>query len=184
MVRADSMHAQFDGSEVSVPVIEIVERTFTLFESESSRLMATTSHFSGVTNLVRSALGSLLQLIACCVYREVGCTSPLDRIVQQLPFQLSDGDGSGALMRFLFESPEEQVRRFIGTVTDLRQLRGDLDAALAWWDNMRRATEELRQRSLKPNSRVSSLRNFLVLFECADEFVRSRGMLLRQWMCA
>jgi hypothetical protein len=108
----------------------------------------------------------------------------LDAIVQQLPFQLSDGDGSGALMRFLFESPEEQVRQFLGTVRDIGQLRADLGAALAWWDNMRRATEELRQRSLKPNSRVSNLRNFLVLFECADEFMRNRGKALTQWMCA
>jgi hypothetical protein len=58
-----------------------------------------------------------------------------------------------------------------------------MESALRWWGSMRRATEELKQRSLKPNSRVSNLRNFVVLFECADEFVRSRAESLRRWFC-
>jgi hypothetical protein len=183
LVRGDSMTAQYDGSEVSVPIVEIVERTFSLFETASGSLLETTSHFSTVMNMTRTALGNLLQIIACSVHCEVGGIEPLERVIPRLPFRLWRGNGSGALMRFLFESSDAKIGEFLERVEDREQVRADTESALRWWGSMQRATEELKQRSLKPNSRVSNLRNFVVLFECADEFVRSRAQSLMRWFC-
>jgi hypothetical protein len=183
LVRGDSMTAQYDGSEVSVPIVEIVERAFSLFETPSGCLFETTSHFSSIFNMARTALGNLLQIITCCVHGEAGGIEPLESVIPRLPFRLWRGNGSGALMRFLFESPEPKIGEFLERVEDRGQVRADIESALRWWGSMRRATEELKQRSLKPNSRVSNLRNFVVLFECADEFVRSRAESLMRWLC-
>jgi hypothetical protein len=182
LIRGDAIDAQLDGSGIAVSVADIIERTFTLFESESSSLFEPRARFDIVVGAVITALGNLIRLISCGVFVEIGCVDPLESVLSRLPFQSTLLNGSGAMMRFLCGSSEEQIRSFLGTVRSPGHLRADFEAALKWWEAMTGAIGELKQRSLKPNSRVSSLKNTLVLFECADELIRARAALLTQWL--
>jgi hypothetical protein len=183
LIRGDAMDAHFDASEIAVSVMDMIERTFSLFECDSALLFEPVGRFDAIVGTVWTALGNLFRLIACGVFLEVGAFEPLEAIIGRLPFQSARVNGAGAMMRFLCESSEEQIRAFSSALPEPARLEADARAALQWWDTMRRATCELKQRSLKPNSRVSSLKNTLVLFECADELLQSRAVHLIEWIC-
>ena len=176
LIRGDCMDTEIGSSSgVSVGVMEIIERTFNFFECESSKYMPSTSHFITVVNALQAGLQNLFRIITVSVHSEFNGEDPLPDVLSKIPFQKPQSHGAGTLMRFMFESPEDKLKDFIKTVDNRDQLRLDVKKALTWWSNMSRATQELKQRSLKPNSRVSNLRTILVLFECADELVRQRS---------
>jgi hypothetical protein len=183
LIRGDAMDAHLGAAEIAVSVMDIIERTFSLFECESALLFEPIGRFDTIVGTVLGALGNLIRLIACGVFMEVGAFEPLEAVVARLPFQSARVNGAGAMMRFLCESSEEQVRAFSAALDQPGRLEADVRAALLWWETMSRATGELKQRSLKPNSRVSNLKNTLVLFECADDLLRSRAAHLMQWIC-
>lgn len=176
LIRGDCLDAEIDSSSaVGVGVMEIIERTFNFFQCESSKYLQMSSSFATVVNALQTGLWNLLRLVSITVFLEYGSTDPLEDVLTRLPFRPPKSNGAGALMRFMFEASEDKLKEFIKGVDNRDQLRLDVKKALSWWSNMSRATQELKQRSLKPNSRVSNLKTILVLFECADELVRKRS---------
>jgi hypothetical protein len=177
LLRGDSIDAEVDGATgVNIGVLQVIERTFSLFPTESGKLCQGENSFGRIVRLLRIGLNHLFQLIACQVFCELGGSEPFGTFVERIPSAVvSRGPSSGGLMRFLLEATREQLDEFLGGVENKQQLRDDVRAALDWWAGLNRAVGELKQRSLKPNSRVSNLKNLLVMFECADELVRRRS---------
>ncbi|EAY13312.1 hypothetical protein TVAG_164210 [Trichomonas vaginalis G3] len=181
MVRADAMDAEVDSALAgSVGVTEIIERTFLFFPTKTPpppNLKEKINTFQNITKLINHALILLYRLIAADTYYEFAPQpniQELTSILAEEPFRNQTDVTTGTLMRFLLEASEDRITQFADSVEDYDQLLTDVKSAFNWWNSLNRATRELKQRSLKPNSRVSNLKNFLILFECADQFVQKR----------
>lgn len=187
MVRADAMDAEVDSVPGgSVGVTEIIERTFLFFPTKTpppQNLKVKINTFQNITNILNHALILLYRLIAADTYFEFA-TEPsiqeLSSIIETEPFKNQTNVTTGILMRFLLEASEDRIEQFVDSVENFEQLQKDVKSAYNWWNSLSRATKELKQRSLKPNSRVSNLKNFLILFECADQFVQKRMTAVRE----
>ncbi|OHT03576.1 hypothetical protein TRFO_29005 [Tritrichomonas foetus] len=177
MVRADAMDSNFDSSFGSVSITDLIERTFSLFPTETEVpeefCESHLGYFSPAAHIVSHVILSVMKLIICETYISVSKQPDLNEltvILDKLPFTSFKEHSTGILMRFLLESPDEKRKAFIQSVPR-KQLKKDVNNAISWWKSLNKATVELKQRSLKPNSRVSNLKNFLVMFECANHFV-------------
>lgn len=136
-------------------------------------LHSNSGYFKPTLHIFSDTILSLLRLIVCDTYMSAAKQPSLNELISilnQLPFHEFHDNSTGILMRFLLESSDEKRMAFIESVPR-KQLRKDINKAFSWWKSLNRATTELKQRSLKPNSRVSNLKNFLVMFECANQFV-------------
>lgn len=145
-------------------------------DSESSNShdnQSNTNCYKQTFDVISNILISLLKLIICDTYISISKQPALDEltsILQKMPFLEITDYSTGILMRFLLESSDEKRKAFVKSV-DRNQLKKDVNNAFSWWKSLNKATVELKQRSLMPNSRVSNLKKFLVMFECANHFV-------------
>lgn len=190
LIRADTMDAELNDMPVTsgVGVTDIIERIFSLFPSSTPFPPELhKSHLSGfltVAHMVNSALFMLMQVIILTTYLTAKKTIDIDElgeIYKKIPFRNFKSYSTGALMRFILESNDENLTLFIKDVPDKQALKDDVEKAFDWWNCLCRATRELKQRSLRPNSRVSNLINFLMLFECADQFIQKRRQSLAKY---
>lgn len=124
-------------------------------------------------HVISHMLFLLFRIIICDTYISISKKpdlAELKNILSKIPFQEFPEHSTGILMRFLLESSDEKRKAFVKSVPR-EQLKKDVYNAFNWWKSLNKATVELKQRSLMPNSRVSNLKNFLVMFECANHFV-------------
>ena len=177
LIRADIMDSDFNSSFSSVSITDLIERIFSLFPSEteiSSHLIEShIEYFAPTTHIISSMILLLINLIICDTYISIANEPNFDEllnILSQNPLKKINEYSTGVLMRFLLESSNEKRKEFIQSCSR-KKLKKDVENAVNWWKSLNRATVELKQRSLKPNSRVSNLKTFLVLFECANHFV-------------
>ena len=181
MVRADAMDVEIDSIPVGgVGVTDIIERTFMFFPTKTQppeKAKPKIGTFDAITRIISHSLANLFGVIIADTYYNIASsptTSELKEIIGRLGFLSFKSYSTGTLMRFLIEASEDLINDFVDNVEDYDQLKADVKAAFKWWNDLQRGTKELKQRSLKPNSRVSNLKNFLILFECADQFVQKR----------
>ncbi|KAH0790404.1 hypothetical protein GPJ56_005700 [Histomonas meleagridis] len=192
LIRAEIIDVNLSSqSNGSVGITDIIERTFSLFQikteiPEELEKNSKLGNFEITSGLIYSSIRALLHMIVCgtyLYYTKEPSVSELMDIINDAPFKSFKPLKTGTLMRFLLESSEETVCEFLDKwEIPRKQLKKDVLSAVKWWGNINRATEELKQRSLRPNSRVSNLKNFLVLFECANQFVEKRSAKVLKYL--
>ena len=180
MVRGDAMDAEVDSiPEGGVGVADIIERTFMLYPTKTKppeNAKPRISTFQTIVQIIANSLHSLYKIIIADTYYGIAPNPSIEELAQfmNLPFLSYTDYQTGTLMRFILEASEDRLEEFADNVEDFEQLQKDVRNAFNWWNGLQRGTKELKQRSLKPNSRVSNLKNFLILFDCANQFVQKR----------
>jgi len=183
LVRADAMDAEYSStpSNSGIGVTDIIERTLSLFPTTSkppaSACRSVDDSFSTIARMVHSSLRQLVSLNLCSTFYDIiedANIITLQSIIGMMPLNSFNVYTTGALIRFLLENDNNIIEEYLNSVENYELLQIEVVSAFNWWNNLFRATKELKQRSLRPNSRVSNLKNFLMLFECANEFMQRR----------